>query len=205
MRTVWSGLNVKLISLLLICCLVLASIVLAEWLYAGYSFQNLLASIENTEEVPSEIETLPEIKLAEKSMESYSAMVSRPLFTEGRKPIEDEEIAPVQNFSGNIELILTGIVEAPEGVTAMLQDNNNKHYRAREGEEAEGWEVLSIEADKVVVANGGNKKELMLRKPRPELPLKPKTKPPRRAMPKRPRTPSSPTQQSMPRETDDQL
>jgi hypothetical protein len=208
MKTIWSGLNIKLLSLLLVCCLVLAAIVLGEWLYANYSYQNLLTSIEDIDEVADEIETMPEIKLAEKPQESYSAMVNRPLFTEGRKPVDEtEENNTVQAFTGNIELILTGLVETPEGITAMLQDKkNNKHYRAKQGEEAQGWEVTKIETDKVIVEQGSNRKELILRKPKlvqPSL-TPPKMKTPRRPA-RKPRTRNRSEQQSMNIENNDQL
>ena len=89
MNITWSDLNIKLLSFLLICCLILAVIVIGEWWYASHSYQNLLTSVDEIDEVADEVETMPEIKLAEQSLESYSAMVNRPLFTEGRKPIED--------------------------------------------------------------------------------------------------------------------
>lgn len=207
MKTIWSGLNVRLLSLLLICCAVLAIIVIGEWWYANYSYQNLLTSIEDIDEVADEMETMPEIKLAEKPQESYSAMVNRPLFTEGRKPIDEaDEASPVQEFTGKIELILTGLVETPEGITAMLQDNNKKHYRAKQGEEAQGWEVTKIEADKVIVEQGSNRKELMLRKPKPvqTSPALPKIKPSKRAA-RRSRTAAQPGQRSMSTEINKQL
>ena len=134
MNITWSDLNMKLLSFLLVCCLILAVLVIGEWWYANHSYQNLLTSIGEIDEVADEVETMPEINLAEHSLESYSTMVNRPLFTEGRKPIEDsEDNTPVQEFTGNVELILTGLVQTPGGVTAMLQDNNNKHYRAKQG------------------------------------------------------------------------
>lgn len=204
MKTIWSGLNVKLLSLLLICCAVLAVIVVGEWVYANYSYQSLLTSIEDIDEAADEIETMPEIKLAEKSQESYSAMVNRPLFTEGRKPVDDaDDATPVQEFTGKIELILTGLVETPEGITAMLQDNNKKHYRAKQGEEAQGWEVTKIEADKVIVEQGSNRKELMLRKPKLVLksPASPKLNQSRRTA----RRPGTPTKPSMRTEINKQL
>lgn len=207
MKTIWSGLNIKLLSLLLICCLVFAVIVLGEWLYANYSYQNLLTSIDDIDEVADEIESMPEIKLAEKPQESYSAMVNRPLFTEGRKPADEtEEKNTVPEFTGNIELVLTGLVESPEGITAMLQDNNKKHYRAKQGEEAQGWEIIKIETDKVIVKQGNNRKELMLRKPKLAQPslAPPKMKPPRRTA-RAPRTRRKPEQQPMGIENNDQL
>ena len=208
MNAILTGLNVKLLSLLLICCAVLAIIVIGEWWYANYSYQNLLTSIEDIDEEADGIETMPEIKLAEKSQESYSAMVNRPLFTEGRKPIDEaDEATSVQEFTGKIELVLTGLVETPEGITAMLQDNNKKHYRAKQGEEAQGWEVTKIEADKVIVEQGSNRKELMLRKPKPvqTSPASPTITPPRRAPPRRPRTGSQPGQAVMRTKINEQL
>ena len=187
MNITWSDLNTKLLSFLLICSLILAVLVIAEWWYASSSYKSLLSSFDDIGEVADEIETIPEITLGENPLDSYSAMVNRPLFTEGRKPIEDaEEVTPVQQFTGDVELILTGLVDTPEGVTAMLRDNNNKHYRAKEGEEAQGWDIVKIKADKITIERGSDRKELMLRKPKLEQALAPKRKlPKRRAKPPR--------------------
>ncbi len=191
MNIIWSDLNTKLLSFLLIGCLILAVLVIAEWWYASYSYQSLLTSIEDIDEVADEIETMPEIQLAENPLESYSAMVNRPLFTEGRKPIEDaEDDTPLQEFTGNVELTLTGLVETPEGITVMLQDSNNKHYRARQGDDAQGWEVVKIETDKVIIKRGSDRKELILRKPKlAQMPV------PKRRLPGK-RTRRSPKKQS---------
>ncbi len=189
MKTIWTGLNIKLISLLLAVCAVLAVIAIAEWVYAEYSYRELLTSIEDIDEVEDEVETLPEIKLAEKPLESYSHMVNRPLFTEGRKPVEETNDTPTEEFTGNIELELTGVVETPEGVTAMLRDKlKQKNYRARKGDNVEGWDVDDVLDDKVIVRRGANRKELPLRKPRPQQAKPPKLKPPRRARSPRKRT-----------------
>ena len=56
----------------------------------------------------------------------------------------------------------------------MLRDNNNKHYRAKQGEEAQGWEVARIETDKIIIERGSDRKELMLRKPKLEQVMDPK-------------------------------
>ncbi len=189
MKTIWTALNIKLISLLLAVCAVLAVIAIAEWVYAEYSYRELLTSIEDIDEVEDEVETLPEIKLAEKTLESYSHMVNRPLFTEGRKPVEETNDTPTEEFTGNIELELTGVVETPEGVTAMLRDKlKQKNYRARKGDNVEGWDVDDVLDDKVIVRRGANRKELPLRKPRPQQAKPPKLKPPRRARSPRKRT-----------------
>ncbi len=182
MKTIWTGLNIKLISLLLAVCTVLAVIAVAEWAYAEFSYRELLASIDDIDETEDEAETLPEIKLAEKPLESYSHMVNRPLFTEGRKPVEEVDNKPTEEFTGNIELELTGIVETPEGTTAMLRDKlKQKNYRARKGDNVEGWDVDDVLDEKVIVRRGANRKELPLRKPRPQQAESPKLKPPRRA------------------------
>lgn len=187
MKTIWTGLNIKLISLLLAICLALAIIAIAEWAYAEYSYRELLVSIEEVDEIDTQVETLPEIKLAEKPLESYSQMVNRPLFTQGRKPVEEIDNAPVEEFAGNIELELTGIVETPKGVTAMLRDKiMNKNYRGQKGDNVEGWDIADILIDKVIVTKGVNRKELPLRKPRPQQVTNPKLKPHRRARPPRP-------------------
>ncbi len=200
MKTIWTGLNIKLISLLLAVCAVLAVIAIAEWAYAQYSYRELLASVDDIDETEAEVETLPEIKLAEKPLESYSHMVNRPLFTEGRKPIEEADDKPTEEFTGNIELELTGIVETPEGTTAMLRDKlKQKNYRARKGDNVEGWDVDDVLDDKVIVRRGVNRKELPLRKPRPQQAEPPKLKPPRRRV----RSPRKRTAPQMMEENDE--
>ena len=162
------GINYKLTIFLIISCVVLAVILIAEWRYSGYSRKKLYSSLENTVVKVDEFERLPELEDTNNSLESYAEMVNRPLFVEGRRPVEDaESVEQLDVFSGKMELILTGIIDTPEGVTALVQDKEKNHFRLILHDPIQGWEVEAIEADKIIMKRDKERSELMLRKPRP--------------------------------------
>ena len=184
------GINYKLTIFLLIWCVVLAVILIAEWGYSRYSRNKLYSSLENSVVKVDEFERLPELKDTNNSLESYAEMVNRPLFVEGRRPVEDaESVEQLDVFSGKMELILTGIIETPEGVTALVQDKQKNHFRLILHDPIQGWEVEAIEADKIIMKRNKERSELMLRKPRPpgmpEPPAAKKLKPKKKRAPKR--------------------
>lgn len=135
------------------------------------------------EEVPSS--ALPgsdEYKL--RPLDFYDSVGERPLFVDGRRPPaespEEEEDTPVAADSTPPKLTLMGVFMTPQGATALVRNESTKEVlRRRPGEEIDGWQVASIEADRLVVSQAGKQEVLPLRdysRPPP---------PPRRATPSR--------------------
>ncbi len=115
------------------------------------------------DEEPSSFE-LPE-------MESYTATVERPLFAENRKPPAEEELEAAGNaVSTPLTLKLMGVMLTPRQHAALMQDAKGKYKRLRRNDSLDGWTLVSVASDRVVLQQGGEQKELMLLKPRPKPP-----------------------------------
>jgi hypothetical protein len=120
-------------------------------------------------------------------------ILARPLFSVERAPpdspppeVEDrpEDKAPVQ-----LQRRLTGIMVRPGAREALFQRDGEKALAVKEGGEVDGWKVVSIEMDRVVLDSGAGEQTVkptggtgaaMLRAPRPKAPVA-QIKPPAQA------------------------
>ena len=168
--------NIKLIKLLAVACGVLMVVIVAEWQYARYSKQQLFAKLEAKNEQDYTPGKLPEIELTRQAEDSYVELTSRPLFIEGRRPRsaseieeEGEQIAvPLEKFDWELD----GVYIHEDTTMALFSSakkapNQEKHLKKSEGEVIEGWTLLKVSPDKVVIELDGKQHELMLRKPKP--------------------------------------
>ena len=165
MSTPKTRINYKLSIFLSICCIFMVIILLIEWFYNNYSEGRLLNEMESVTAASTQMSSLPEIALTEKTLESYEQMVSRPLFLKDRRPVENAESSSTNISSDKMELILTGVVAKPEGMIAMLQDKEKQSYQLQLHDGYKGWQVEAINAEKVVFVRNTERNELLLRKP----------------------------------------
>ena len=129
-----------------------------------------------TDNVESE-ESALEFDLTAMSEDSYSDLVDRPMFIKGRKPVDEpeSESAPTTEMK-KVEAFfwdLTGIFTTPKGATAFFSRTNAKvlkdNYRkSKIGEELDGWKMIEIHTDNVVLTQMNETKTLMLRKEKPK-------------------------------------
>jgi hypothetical protein len=157
--------NYKLSVLLSICCLFILIILIAQRQYIIYSREQLFLALDNLTATPVDSTRLPEISLSQKSLESYQQMVSRPLFVEGRRPVEIVELDIPSIFSEKMDLTLTGVVDKPDGMLALLLDKQKQRFQLQLHDAYEGWQVEAIHADKIVFTRSNERSELPLRKP----------------------------------------
>lgn len=180
-------------SLLAFVSLALAGVVAVElwYFYAQSGTWVPEPPAEVAVEVPSPV--LPradELKLP--PLESYDTVGERPLFVDGRRPPteepEDEE-APVVAETPAPKLTLMGVLMTPQGATALVRnDVTQEVLRRRPGEDIDGWQVATIEADRLVVSQGEKQEVLPLRDySRPAPP--PKKTGPQRRLPNRTQNP----------------
>ena len=150
-------------------CLVIGGLVFFEWQYSQ-SYQTKLASdLSETKASTVEIEEIPTLNEIIKPIGLYDEVVNRPLFVEGRKPIESVEEDTLTSFNGKkLGITLKGIVSIPDGMIALLEDKEKKRYRLRMGDEVEGWEIAELQTDKVILKKNGEQKELLLWIPKPK-------------------------------------
>jgi hypothetical protein len=120
----------------------------------------------DSEDIPSPVLPRSE-ELTLPPLDSYDLVGERPLFVEGRRPPAEEpeeEEEPVVEETPPPELTLMGVYMTPEGATALVRNEETKEVlRRRTGEDIAGWQVASIEADRLVVSQGENEEVLPLR------------------------------------------
>lgn len=184
--------NTKLIQLFTIACAVLGGVIVCEWLYASYAERQMLLSIKSGSARPYQADKLPELNLTRQAEESYVDLVARPLFIQGRRPVDEPEVAANGSLvdSDNFDWQLNGIYSNKERVSALFSRTKktgakNETSKNATGDEIEGWTLTEIGKDSVIMEKDGNRKELMLRKPKlkalPLLKRKPANVPKRNA------------------------
>jgi hypothetical protein len=173
--------NSKLIKILGATCLFLMVILLLEWAYSEYSEKQLLDVLESMGEQNYLESELPEIKLAEVAIEEYTALIERPLFIAGRKPVVEGESTDLNALdTGKIEdWVLVGIYSKGDQLIALFKsmDKAAKYLKKNQGDDISGWLLKEILADRVIVERLGKKQNIMLRKPKPVTKLKTRIKP----------------------------
>lgn len=198
--------NIKLIKFLAALCAGLCFIIVCEWLYAIYAQKQLLASIQAVDTKKKPAVELPSIELTKQPESSYVDLVSRPLFIQGRKPVNEPsaEATPGPVATQTFNWDLNGIYTHKKGLYALFTRTTNKvakdNYRkVTKDSDIDGWKLTEIHKDKVVVSQGGMKKELPLRKPKSkDSPTSMGRQPITPPMPGQPGQPLMPGQQPIP-------
>jgi hypothetical protein len=169
--------NRKLISLLLMVCAVLVLIILGEWLYAAKAQRDLLASTSSTAKKAAPDE-MPTLALTKQPEESYDQLVNRPLFIKGRKPVDEPKPESAQVPVANVvfDWELNGVYTKNKSLSALFSRAKTKvakdNYRKiTVGTELDGWKLTEIKTDRAIFKQGGNQKEVLLRKAKPKSPL----------------------------------
>lgn len=196
--------NTRLVSVLAIVCTVLVLIIIGEWLYALQSQKRALAPTGSGEtKIP--LDELPGIELLRRTEESYADMVARPLFIKGRKPVDEPSNEKAQGLAvaNTFEWQLDGVYTTKKGLFALFSRSLSKvpkdNYRKLTVDaDLDGWKLTEIHTDKVLLKQGSEQKELMLRKPKfKKLPKKAFT-PDAHNAPKNPFVPKTPNIQKKP-------
>jgi hypothetical protein len=164
--------NSKLVSVLASVCIVCVLIIIGEWLYAVQAQKHTLASSTSTETKISHDE-MPGIDLTRQSEESYADLVARPLFIKGRKPVDEPSPEEAQNMAvANIfDWQLNGVYTTKKGLSALFSRSKSKvakdnHRRIGIEADLDGWKLTEIHQDRVILNQGNEQKELLLRKPK---------------------------------------
>ena len=165
--------NTKLIKFLVSACIGLCLIIAVEWLYASYSKHRVLTSISSEKLQDYKTDELPKIDLTKQPEESYVDLVARPLFIEGRKPVDEPspEAAQAAAKSESFDWQLNGIYSTKKTTSALFSRSKSKvakdnHRKITVGDDLDGWKLTEINKDRVMLKQGGNEKELLLRKPK---------------------------------------
>jgi hypothetical protein len=97
---------------------------------------------------------------------AFSTTVERPLFSRNRRPPPPGEAAGAELAQGTateMPFLLSGVLIAGPRRVALLQTRASpKTLRVEEGETVEGWKVVTIRPQAVVVRSGSGQQELKL-------------------------------------------
>lgn len=179
--------NQKLLKLQLLGCGFLTSLILVEWGYGQYARDQLQAELDRPVESDFQADSLPELAADTPSLDQYSAIVERPLFIEGRKPIVEQpvkEVVPVE--VGQIDdWQLIGVFTKSKQPTVLFRKQNEakKYLKLNENQTIAGWLVQKIQPDQVTLQQGAQQKIVPLRKPRVQPPAGGKPATPKPARP----------------------
>ena len=165
--------NSKLVSVLTIVCTVLVLIIAGEWLYAVQAQKRTLAPTISKETKIS-LDEMPGIELLKRTEESYADLVARPLFIKGRKPVDEhshEEAPGFAEANKPFDWQLNGVYSRKKVLFALFSRSTSKvpkdNYRKLTTDaDLDGWKLAEIHKDKVLLKQGGQQKELLLRKPK---------------------------------------
>ena len=168
--------NMKLIKLLAAICAGLLFLIVCEWLYAMYAQSQLLDNVDAVNKQKKSGAQLPTVELSKRPEANYKDLVERPLFIQGRKPVNEPDTVqtPVTNMaSENFNWALNGVYTSQNKLYALFSRTTGKvakdNYRkVTKDNDIEGWKVTEITKDKVVVSQGDKQKELPLRKVKPK-------------------------------------
>lgn len=181
--------NSKIVSVLISVCIVCVFIIAGEWYYSVQEEKHALASATSAGKKIS-IDEMPIIELIRQPEESYADFVARPLFINGRKPVEEPSPEEAQNAAeANIfDWELNGVYTTKKGLSALFSRSKSKaakdnYRRISVGADLSGWKLTEIRTDRAMLKQGAQQKELLLRKPK----LKDLSK-----QPNRPNVPNSP-------------
>ena len=164
--------NSKLVSLLASICIALILIILGEWFYAARVQKHALSSTTSSETKISHDE-MPGIKLTSQSEESYEDLVTRPLFLQGRRPVDEPDSEDAKNIAAAkpFDWQLDGVYTTKKGLSALFSRSTSRvrkdNYRKiTAGADLDGWKLTEIQKDRAILKQGNQQKELMLRKPK---------------------------------------
>ena len=157
-------------SKLLLICLILLLFFTLEWFYGLYLQKQILESI-SAKTKASSASFMPHFDLNQQPEISYSDLVNRPLFIQGRRSVEDNT-THTTSITNNMDWQLSGVYTTRKGLMALLSrttenSTESKPYRkVIIGTEFDGWAVTGIYNDRIRLTHGNQEKDLLLRKPR---------------------------------------
>jgi len=179
--------KISLISLII--CLVLISLLAAETYYAQQTHEDIKQQIKDSGQSSFEVDPLKTVHFLENPLDFYDDIIERPLFLEGRKPIEIIEEDNTQKkptkAQGKFLLVLTGLLSTPKGDIALFKNPRAKtpeerYIRLKKGESYDGWELSELNKDKVVMKGNKGNEEILLRKPKFKKPSRLRSRPTRK-------------------------
>ena len=135
------------------------------WLTDAQQAERRMQALSTFEEL-----SLPQLDFTDQMLTNSQDMLKRPLFIEGRRPIEESQDQELTESSGDIdEFLLMGVYQVDDKPVALLKDKQQQKYEKKtEGETIAGWRIKQVLPDRIVVERQGKEKTVALRKPKPK-------------------------------------
>jgi len=95
-----------------------------------------------------------------KAPTDFSEVVSRPLFTAGRKPPAPPPPPTVAENRALSAYSVVGIIVAPDRAVAVLRGPSGSSLHLRKGQVLEGWTLETIESNKLTFVSGDQRQEV---------------------------------------------
>ena len=153
----------RIMSLMLVAtCLALAGVIYAEVMadpMSGWS----TPSVSGSDDPPAEEALpIPEPGFTPPPKQDFAEIVSRPLFSPSRRPLERKAEPTAPDVKPGLEHVtLVGILIFPTKQVALFERPSESNLlEVRTGEKIEGWLVESIMPDKVVLRWGELRTEM---------------------------------------------
>ena len=108
----------------------------------------------STVEAPEVPELPPEIQFSMRPIEDFQAVLVRPIFSPSRRP-PSIEFVELSTTTTKLTFALKGILfHRNERIALFRYKRKDKAVRLREGARMEGWTLVRIDVDHVVLARG---------------------------------------------------
>ncbi len=154
-----------LVSVLGLSCMILLGVALVPWLFDPADYLAAGPGAQATVEL-AEAPMTP--RFDPPPIEQFAAIVERPIFTATRRTARRQPVAPSAPassgglFLGRYQVV--GVVVAPGNRLVLLKrPGGAETIRLKEGEEIDGWTLVNVTRDDVVLESGGRREKIEIR------------------------------------------
>lgn len=168
--------NNKTINVMLALCLILLIVLVIEWQVAGLVENNVEDMNTAEQEYQDDEKQLSAIALIKSPLTSYTEMVDRPLFIQGRRSVSTVLDVSINQEGSKIEdMTLVGIYSVENQLVAAFSKQGvvKKFVKISAKDDIAGWNVKEVQQDKVILQKGSKQQILLLRAPKEKMPTKP--------------------------------
>ena len=130
--------------------------------------------------------TLPSVKKSLPLLANLSEVVERPIFSPSRRPPKENQTASIP-IKKPTDLVLAGVIVTRDRQIALVRRKSaNQILRMSVGQQIDGWLILTILPDRMVIGAGKVRHEIVLTDQRvpTDAPRKKTTRPKKRKKPK---------------------
>lgn len=154
-------------------CSVAGLLLAIEWQQIDRHFNERKMQLAKPVQPSLALHELPADDFLLPPLDRYYDTVERPLFIEGRRPLEalpeEKNIASAGLAQAKLNLDLMGVIVTPEGTTALFRNAEGKYSRLNINEEIDGWRLDELHGDRAVLEQNGTTQQVLLHKPKPKV------------------------------------